>query len=353
MKTKMVKYNLVADVSSHQPNTLAFFKELKAKGVKAVIIKLTEGSRDGSNYINPKAKRQKANAEKAGLLVHAYHYAKYNGVKDAQNEADFFTSVAKKLGFSKNSVLADDVEDHTQKKDCTEDTKAFLNRVKKNGFPNVDLYTMASWIWAKRINLSKIGKINLWIANYGVSQPNVDNVGTWQYTNKFPILGKRIDMSYDFNGYYTKATTASKILDLHPLVKYDCAGAVVVTAANGAYTYKSKELKDKVKDITTKQYTTLELLAVEGGAYKVAGGYIDGRAAVAKLNPLKDNPHKSGKCVVMQANTHILKTPAADAKKGAELEKGTVLKFNGRVGRFLKLANGAGYVTGNRAYIRL
>ena len=96
-----------------------------------------------------------------------------------------------------------------------------------------------------------------------------------------------------------------------PLVKYDCAGAVVVTAANGAYTYKSKELKDKVKDTTTKQYTTLELLAVEGGAYKVAGGYIDGRAAVAKLNPLKDNPHKSGKCVVMQANTHILKTPPA------------------------------------------
>ena len=205
----MVKYNLVADVSSHQPNTLAFFKELKAKGVKAVIIKLTEGSRDGSNYINPKAKKQKANAEKAGLLVHAYHYAKYNGVKDAQNEADFFTSVAKQLGFSKNSVLADDVEDHTQKKDCTEDTKAFLNRVKKNGFPNVDLYTMASWIWAKRINLSKIGKINLWIANYGVSQPNVDNVGTWQYTNKFPILGKGIDMSYDFNGYYTKAKTTA------------------------------------------------------------------------------------------------------------------------------------------------
>mgnify|MGYP001251155499 CR=1 FL=1 len=203
----MVKYNLVADVSSYQPDTLVFFKALKNAGVKAVIIKLTEGSRDGSNYINPKAKQQKANAEKAGLLVHAYHYAKYNGVKDAENEADFFTSVAKQLGFSKKCVLADDVEDSSQKKDCTEDTKAFLNRIKKNGYPNVDLYTMASWVWSKRINLAKIGKINLWIANYGASQPNVDNVGTWQYTSSFPILGKGIDMSYDFNGYYTKAKT--------------------------------------------------------------------------------------------------------------------------------------------------
>ena len=33
MKIKMVKYNLVADVSSYQPDTLAFFKELKAKGI--------------------------------------------------------------------------------------------------------------------------------------------------------------------------------------------------------------------------------------------------------------------------------------------------------------------------------
>ena len=203
------KFNLVADVSSHQPDDLAFFKALKDKGVIAVIIKLTEGSRDGSNYINPKAQKQKANAEKVGLLVHAYHYAKYNGIKDAQNEADFFTDTAKKLGFSKDSVLADDVEDNSQKHDCTEDTKAFLERVKKNGYPNIDFYTMASWVWANRIRLDALPKLNLWIANYGVSQPDVDNVGTWQFTSTYPVYGKKIDMSYDFKGYYTKKKTSS------------------------------------------------------------------------------------------------------------------------------------------------
>ncbi|MYU97227.1 hypothetical protein FYM89_07635 [Lactobacillus salivarius] len=39
--------NLVADVASFQPEDLGFFKALASQGVKAVIVKLTEGSADG------------------------------------------------------------------------------------------------------------------------------------------------------------------------------------------------------------------------------------------------------------------------------------------------------------------
>lgn len=62
---------------------------------------------------------------------------------------------------------------------------------------------MASYIWAGKVSLGAFGhKINGWIA-YGASQPGVDNVGTWQAFNNYPIGGYRVDMSYDFSGYYT------------------------------------------------------------------------------------------------------------------------------------------------------
>lgn len=200
----MADYNLVADVSSHQPSELGFFQALKNAGVKAVIVKLTEGSRDGSAYVNPKAAEQIRNTVKCGMIVHAYHYAKFNGVQDAQNEADFFCDIAKQMGLDETSVMALDIEDSSQQPYCTADARAFLQRVIDRGYPNVDLYTMASWIWSGRINFSQLGiNVNKWIANYGVTQPGVDNVGTWQWTSSFAVYGTKIDMSYDFKGYYT------------------------------------------------------------------------------------------------------------------------------------------------------
>lgn len=202
----MSKYQeLVMDIASYQPSDLTFFKEAVNKGVKAVIVKLTEGSENGDHYINPKAAEQISNAKAAGLLVHAYHYAKFNGVKDAQDEADWFTKNAKLLGITAESVMALDIEDSSNKYYATDDANAFIQRVKDRGYPNTDVYSMASWFWAGRLVPSQLIAKNLWVANYGVDSPGLDNVGLWQYTSSFVINGARVDMSYDFNGFYTKA----------------------------------------------------------------------------------------------------------------------------------------------------
>lgn len=362
-KIQIQSKSLGVDVASYQPLDLASYA---SRGAKFAIVKVSEGT----SYRNPKASGQITSARRLGMLVAGYHFAAFSGnTAKAQQEGTYAVASAKAFKLPTGSYLACDYETskvnniYNGKAATTAAISAFLDVVVQAGYKPL-VYASASVFRNQIASATLIKKYGacLWVASYPTSGatskpdfryfPSMDGVAVWQFTDNWDGLNVDGNVSVLPLGE-AKATTASKILDLHPLVKYDCAGAVVVTAANGAYTYKNKELKDRVKDTTTKQYTTLELLAVEGGAYKVAGGYIDGRAAVAKLNPLKDNPHKSGKCVVMQANTHILKTPAADAKKGAELEKGTVLKFNGRVGRFLKLANGAGYVTGNRAYIRL
>ncbi|MGE9832418.1 GH25 family lysozyme [Ligilactobacillus salivarius] len=196
--------NLVADVASFQPEDLGFFKALASQGVKAVIVKLTEGSADGTAYINPKAQNQIINARKAGLLVNAYHFARYTSVQDAKNEADFFVTVAKRMGIGTDSVMAVDLEASEITPNLNAKTNAFLQYVKDCGYPNVDYYSMASWFWNGTLNPDVILAKNKWVANYGVSQPGVNNVGTWQFSSGWTVNGVKVDMSYDFSGFYTE-----------------------------------------------------------------------------------------------------------------------------------------------------
>lgn len=197
--------NLVMDVSGYQPDTISFFQAAKNAGVKAVIVKLTQGSADGDAYVNPKAQAQINNARSVGLLVHGYHYARFNGNQDARNEAKWFTDHAKKFGLGPESVLALDIEDKANAKYATSDANAFLQAVKDAGYPKVDIYSMASWFWQGRLNAAQLIAKNKWVANYGVSQPGVDNVGTWQFSSTYNIAGNGVDMSYDFSGFYTNA----------------------------------------------------------------------------------------------------------------------------------------------------
>lgn len=211
--------NLVMDISSYQPDTISFFQAAKNAGVKAVIVKLTQGSADGDAYVNPKAQAQINNARSVGLLVHGYHYARFNGNQDARNEAKWFVDHAKQFGLGPGSVMALDIEDKANAKYATSDANAFLQAVKDAGYPKVDIYSMASWFWQGRLNADNLIAKNKWVANYGVSQPGVDNVGTWQWTDNYKIAGTGVDMSYDFSGFYTNADDANVSKNVTPTPK--------------------------------------------------------------------------------------------------------------------------------------
>ena len=98
---------LMADVSSWQPESDSWFRKLADVGVKAVVVKLTEGT----TYRNPKAAAQLAAGRRMGMQVHGYHYAHYHNSADAVAEGRFFGTTAKALGLSTESVMAADVED--------------------------------------------------------------------------------------------------------------------------------------------------------------------------------------------------------------------------------------------------
>ena len=194
---------LMADVSSWQPESDSWFHQLADVGVKAVVVKLTEGT----TYRNPKAAAQLAAGRRMGMQVHGYHYAHYHNSADSVAEGRFFGTTAKALGLPTESVMVADVEDPGLTGELTGLTNVFLQTVKVIGYPHTDLYTMASWLTTRRFDRVALIPKNLWLASYGVNQPGVDNVGTWQFTNNFQGLG--VDMSYDFFGHYTTRLTGT------------------------------------------------------------------------------------------------------------------------------------------------
>ncbi|WP_261806930.1 GH25 family lysozyme [Lapidilactobacillus luobeiensis] len=198
--------NLVADIASYQSSDLAFFQQLKQRGVKAVTVKLTQGDW----YINPKAAAQIVNAKKAGLLVNAYHYAEFNSSTTSNSpvaEAAFFVKQAKLLGISTDRVLALDIEDKKNSANSsviTKDINTFTDYVQGHGYSYTSTYSMRSWFSSKLIKVADLHDKNLWIAEYGADTVGFQPCGTWQYTDKWDVSGYgKIDMSYDYDGRFT------------------------------------------------------------------------------------------------------------------------------------------------------
>lgn len=185
-------FSKFADVASYQDSSESFFQNLATGDVAGVVIKLTEGT----NYINPKAAAQIKSAQAAGLKISLYHYARYSGAAQAKNEADFFANTAASYGLSGSTVMVADVEDSSMSNPYG-DTQTFQAELANRGYANQVTYSMASWFWYNKVPTN----YPIWVANYGVNQPGVDNAAAWQYTANYN--GMNLDMSYDFTGLFT------------------------------------------------------------------------------------------------------------------------------------------------------
>ncbi|WP_164508288.1 GH25 family lysozyme [Companilactobacillus kedongensis] len=210
-----------ADISSYQRSDLQFFQNFVSHGVGSVFIKTTQGSADGSNYLNPKARTQAKNALAAGMNVGFYHYFKASSVADAINEAKFFEQSVVNLGFEKDTPLCVDVEDPSLNTSAVASyVDAFINYLKTQSYTNVFQYSMASWFNEGILNANKYPT---WVANYGSSDCGTrGNIVAWQYTSSWG--GGSQDMSYDWGIFdkqpvKTEATTQPKVEPEKPKVE--------------------------------------------------------------------------------------------------------------------------------------
>ena len=185
------------DVANYQPDTLAYFQGLKAKGSGAVIVKITQGT----GYINPKATNQVNHADQAGLRTAGYHYAMFGGnVAQAHAEARYFLAQAS-ARLAKGSILALDYEDDattgTNKNANANAIIAFMNDVKNAGF--IPWFYTGKYFITGHVNHDAVNRAfpnTTWIAGYpGTSYPDfnyfpsVPGVIAWQYTNNWKGLG--------------------------------------------------------------------------------------------------------------------------------------------------------------------
>lgn len=250
--------NLFIDVSGYQEDSVEYFQRAKNQGVMGVVVKLTEGSEDGSAYVNPRAAAQIRNAITAGLHVSCYHFARYTSDADAQNEARFFVKIAKQYGMTSDTLMIDDAEVHSAA-DYNSATAAFLNEVKVLGYADVGLYSMKSFFTGGILDSHGFGDAKIWDAGYGITDLGIDNAAAWQWTDNG--LGMSIDTSYDFDGAFTIAGSSTGSV---PEVSIPAPQPVehVGHPATGTYTVQPG---DTLSAIAAKYGTTYQTLAAVNG----------------------------------------------------------------------------------------
>lgn len=203
--------NYFTDISSWNLDSPEYFKAMKDWGAKSVVIKLTEGSENGTAYRNPKARAQIDNAKANGLIVHGYHYFLGVNDNDARDEAKFFVKVAKELGLDPSkTIMACDVEDNSLTKDrqaLTNYVNAFHDEVRKGGFQHTATYTGRYWAQT-RLYMEQLSTTDHWIAEYGTKQCNT-RCDQWQYDSTTKFLGNATDTNIDYNGFFTTDLSSS------------------------------------------------------------------------------------------------------------------------------------------------
>lgn len=152
---------------------------VKRSGYEFVISKITEGS----TFIDKYGRRNVANTKANGLIAGAYHFARFRDKNVSIREANFF----KQNCPSNVDFVVLDFEQQCSG-DMTEACLAFLDSI--SAVATAVIYCNPNYI-----NLylnSSITKYPLWIANYGVSSPNVprwSSYAIWQYSEYGRVNG--------------------------------------------------------------------------------------------------------------------------------------------------------------------
>lgn len=210
-RTDMVdvsKYN-----NSGNPVTTSQFTTMRNNyGVKVATVRVSAGT----NYVDPNAKQNIADAQSAGLYVNGYEYAHFNSVDSAKAEAQYAVNAAKNAGLPVTSVLVADVESNYYQGSLSKSTldaaySAWASVVKAGGY-RPDLYTMGSWVYSKVSVANGTG----WIAQYPyhVSTDHWTGNNGWQFSSKqtFGLSAGYFDVSQLYTNYYTAGTDKNAVI---------------------------------------------------------------------------------------------------------------------------------------------
>lgn len=163
------------------------FEAVKRAGIELVYIKASEGT----DLVDPFFFRNYANASNAGLPVGFYHYLTARSAKEARAEAYHFIETVE--GLVNDARLAMDMEDITgiSYEEVNRIANTFLQAVQEYSGKMPVIYAGADN--AARVLDEEFSVYPLWIAEYDVEQPTMDNSwetwAGWQYTDMGRVAG--------------------------------------------------------------------------------------------------------------------------------------------------------------------
>lgn len=186
------------DVSAHQ-GAIAW-DQVAASGERFVFLKATEGI----TFDDPLYAQNKLGAQRAGLRVGAYHFARPDGRgdaarRDARREARHFLAVAGLGSGNLLPVLDIEVDGGLGKRALKTWTRAWLRKVRLELGVRGVIYTMP-YFWRTAMGdtrwFARHGYKTLWIAHWETSSPDVpaqnwngEGWTFWQWTDSGTVPG--------------------------------------------------------------------------------------------------------------------------------------------------------------------
>lgn len=263
-------------------------------GYELAIFRATEGtsgtgSRDQYYHTNI------ANAKKAGLLTGAYHFAHFKNLKKCQTEIENFKSF---IAGTNPDVVALDMEEQLGNMNITDLSLYFMDAISSIA-PTI-FYANSSLL--KTNTDKRITKYDLWVANYGVSNPGIypySKYALWQYTESGRLAGinSNLDLNYMTDEFFNKIKGKNYTAPKASTLSFTTTQASSATIKSIQSTLNSKYgTKIGADDIYGQETRTalIKALQTELNTQFKKGLAVDGIIGTATLNALQGFVVKQG-----------------------------------------------------------
>lgn len=181
------------------------FREVKDAGIRFVYIKSSEGD----SLIDPDFERNYREARKARLKIGFYHYVTARTTEEAKREARHFAEVIRGKKYHGRPVMDFESFGNLTRERINEISLTFLQELREATGKNVAIYSDASN--AENTFDARLSVYPLWIAQYGVSHPDMQNHwrrwSGWQYTDSGRVNGIHGTVDRD---YFTEDMLVSR-----------------------------------------------------------------------------------------------------------------------------------------------
>lgn len=239
-----IKYQGI-DVSSWQRKI--DFESVSRSGIEIVYIKASQGK----DYIDPYFERNYNEAKKNNLKVGFYHFLTARNIKDAKQEAIFFSNLIKDKSIDCKLAMDFEVFGDLSIKEINNISKIFLETVKEITGMDVIIY---SDLYNSTNTFSKelAEKYSIWIAYYG-DYNEIKNIPTnWSYWEGIQYMNKGVIPGID--GYVDRDYFTPKIF-LNNKKEY------IPTNSNTYITEYTVKKGDTLSEIAFLYNTTVEEIA--------------------------------------------------------------------------------------------